>query len=85
MEYILEYALDVLDYLRQLNAVSIVVRLLVAMICGGLIGMLTVSKKKIHALGNRHVIILAHIQLHQYNIYDKKKYGNNAADPKDYI
>ena len=37
MEYIWKYVLPVLNYLRQLNAVSIVVRLLVAMLCGGLI------------------------------------------------
>ena len=56
MEYILEYVLPVLEYLRQLNAVSIVVRLLVAMLCGGLIGMERASKRR--AAGFRTYLVV---------------------------
>ena len=46
VKYIWESFLQILDYLRHMNAVSIIVRLAIAMICGGLIGIERASKRR---------------------------------------
>ena len=46
MEEIFMYASDALNYLRQMNTASVIVRLVVAMICGGMIGIERASKRR---------------------------------------
>lgn len=46
MDQIIEMATDILQYLRQMNEISTVVRLIIAMICGGIIGMERTSKRR---------------------------------------
>ena len=46
MEQYIESALLILNYLREMNVPSILVRLLIAMICGGMIGMERASKRR---------------------------------------
>ena len=46
MEEIFMYASNALNYLRQMNTASVIVRLVVAMICGGMIGIERASKRR---------------------------------------
>ena len=42
----MDFVFEILDYLRQLNELSVIVRMVIAMICGGLIGFERASKRR---------------------------------------
>ena len=78
---VLNTVLDVLEYLRAFNPASVVVRMVVAMVCGGMIGMERASKRRAAGFRTYMVVCMGATLAMLLNQYIDPRSGRSPRPP----